>query len=171
MVIAGIVSVAALVVSIVALAVGGGALVFTRRADKRDSLRLKREDADALASQEARMSAARLPRSTSNSHSRAYRFRVTNRGKADARDLQATLIDEHGNVVSELVDNGYGEVVSAEPYYLKGGFLQSREPIDFEIAVQEAARDSNPLFLHFSWIDDSAPVPREHTSRTEIPSN
>lgn len=160
--------VAAFIVSLVALLTAASALFFTRRADsrgqdqeKREQRRFQREEADARARQEARPSAGYLNRVPDRR--RAYRFRVTNIGQATARDLEATLIDGHGNVVSDQVPGKYvGE---------GRGLLQSDESIDFELAVREDALDHNPVFLHFSWTDDRSYSPRSHTSKTEVPSD
>ena len=96
----GPVDIAAFVVSLFAVVIAGGALWYARLNDEREQRRVEREDADAHASEEARPSAGYLGRGTSGDHRRAYRFRVTNIGRADARDLEASLIDLEGNVVS-----------------------------------------------------------------------
>lgn len=152
---------AALVVSIVSLVVAMGSalasLVYTRRSDARNRRREQREEAEQRASQEAQPTGAFLARV--DGHPRSYRFQVVNIGRAAATDLVATLIDEAGNVASDL----------PEWSYLRGtGLLQVDESVEFELPVRADALDSNPLFLHFSW-NDSRGAPRIHTSRTEVP--
>jgi hypothetical protein len=165
---------AALIVSVVAVLVAAGALVFTVLADKRaraqerravaqegrDQLRALREEAEARALSEARPSAAYLGRVDSPGR-RAYRFRVTNIGReSTATDLKAWLIDTEGNVVSE--DLGYLAEGS--------GLLPVRESSEFAIPVEADARDRNPLFLKFTWTDNRAGGRAERVSRVEIPA-
>jgi hypothetical protein len=149
---------AALVVSVLAVVIAGGALFFTSQADRRDRHRAEREEADARARQRANPSTGYLGRAEAVGGRRAYRFRVFNRGQAAARDLKASLIDREGNAVSHDL-----------PYLNEGtGFLDSSQLTDFEIAVREEALDRNPLFLHFVWTDDRGV--QEHTSDVKVPA-
>jgi hypothetical protein len=166
--------VAAFIVSVVAVIVAGGALMFTIRADKRaraqeqraiaqeerDQRRALREAAEARTRREARPSAAYLGRLGSGS-SRAYRFRVTNIGRESAAtDLKAWLIDSEGSLVSE--DLGYLAAGS--------GLLQVGESTEFAIPVHDESRDRNPLFLKFTWIDNRDGERAERVSGVEVPA-
>jgi hypothetical protein len=152
---------AALVISIVSLVVAaataGLGLVYTRRADSRDRLRVQREEAAARASLEARPTAALID--PGHDDPRSYRFQVVNIGHAAATDLEAVLIDDSGTIVSRL----------PRPSYVGGtGFLNVDERVEFELPLPEDSVQGGALFLHFTW-SDSRGTRQEHTSRAEIP--
>jgi hypothetical protein len=151
--------IAALVVSAFAALIAAAALVFTRQADKREAWRFQKEKADASAERAARPSAGYLGRQSG--HPRAYRFRVANIGKADARDLKAFLIDTEGNIASE----------ASEQYLAEGtGLLGPRERTEVELVVSETAVERNPLFLRFEWTDDLSLGIRQRTSEVQVPT-
>jgi hypothetical protein len=148
-----------LAAAIVAVLISGVALVFSRRSDRRDQRRLEIEIAEERARESARPTARYIDRASSAGSGRAYRFAVTNIGKADTLDLKAFLIDAEGNVVSGETD-----------YLAFGGHLKSGERTDFELAVADDATERNPLFLRFTWIDPSGDR-RSHTSNEKVPTH
>jgi pimeloyl-ACP methyl ester carboxylesterase len=84
---------------------------------------------------------------------RAYRFRVTNIGKAPMLDTRPELIDAAGEVCTALPDAFLG-------------VLQPGEHTEFILTVTEPA-DRNPLRLRYRWTDWGGP--REHVSNVTVP--
>jgi hypothetical protein len=170
------VEVAAVGVSVVAVLISSGALFYTRRADsraeehetrlkaqearsqaqdERDTRREQREAAETLAKQQAYPRAEYLGAPASGD--RVYRFRVINTGKEAASDLDAWLIDEKGNVVSEF------------------SYESSRIPVlerdksgGVALKVMDDVAVSGPLFVRFTWFDLSGS--NERTSHVEFPT-
>ncbi|CQD11772.1 hypothetical protein BN1232_02211 [Mycobacterium lentiflavum] len=83
-----------------------------------------------------------------------YRFRVTNVGRSAAVHLRPLLVDESGEVWSELVD----------PMV-----LQPAESTTFTI---RARVPSPPLYLDYTWLDDSSgSTQRRSRSNVAVPTN
>jgi len=121
-------------------------------AESREQARYRREEIEAQTTRMGRPSTDLL--GTESGKGRAYRFRVTNIGKAAMRDLQPMLIANSGKVASEPFPQ----------MYLK--LLQSREHDEFVMTVT-ASVGPGPLFLRYEWGDDYGN--REHVSGVEIP--
>lgn len=85
---------------------------------------------------------------------RAYRFQVTNIGKAPMMDMLPELIDADGEVRSEPLPRKYLDV------------LQPGKRTEFVLKVTEPA-DRNPLRLRYTWTDFGGP--RQHMSNVTVP--
>jgi pimeloyl-ACP methyl ester carboxylesterase len=85
---------------------------------------------------------------------RAYRFRVTNVGKAPMLDLRPELIDAAGEPRSAPLPGSFL------------GALQPGERTEFILTVTEPA-DRNPLYLRYTWTDWGGQ--REHVSNVTVP--
>lgn len=158
-----------IVVAVVAALISAGALLYTRRADRRaekneerltaqegrENRREQREKLAALLNQTAILHTEYL--GVGKSGPRAYRFLVRNKGRQAASHVIAEFIDMNGNRVSA-------------PSPLSGtAILDADESREIEVMVNPDALDRNQLTLQLAWWD-TGPDRRSYLSKVEVPN-
>jgi hypothetical protein len=147
------VDIATVAVSVVAVVIAAGALIYTWRGHELAQRADRREEA-AMTS--VLVEGGSIPEEWQGR--RAYRFEITNAGRSGASDVDAWLIDQDCRVVSEPFSYEHSRIAG----------LLSGQSDEVVVVVNDDDRERNPLRLKVTWYGHSSSRQEEHISKAPI---
>jgi hypothetical protein len=147
------VEIAAFVVSLALVAAAAGGLYYKRKADKREEDRWKAAMTSEL------VEGGAIPPEWEGR--RAYRFRIKNKGGTQASDVDAWLIDQDDQVVSEEAAGSHARIAGLAP----------DETREAAVVVRNDVRDQNPLRLKVTWFSSDAKGQAHYVSKVTVPDD